>query len=429
MDGSMAVVFSVRPELLIWFMLACFFTALGCSQVGTFLVMRRMSLVGDAISHSVLPGIVVAFFIVGSLDSPWLLVGAGVSGVLATLLIELIHYRSRVRQDAATGIAFTSLFALGVLLIGLFAKRVDLDPDCVLFGQVEYLQTYPRVAVFGWEFPRPIVTMAVVGVVSTLIVMVLYRILLVSSFDPNLAASYRYRPAIVQLLLMALTSFVVVAAFQAVGAILVIALLILPGATGYLCANRLPVILMLAAGHALLSSVLGVLLALWLHMNTGAAVVMAGFGLFMVAWMFGPVDGVFVRAWRRRRAGEMVARRDDSGKRGGHGPGVEGGTGGAGHLGDIERRILPVASNVGSGGRSGGMGGAVCRDGERKAGDPRGGQGLGGEESLWSGPMGRESACGREPGSGDPGCRPGHGTPASGERGPGYGEIGVGSDP
>ena len=307
MAASMTSAFAVPTNLLIWFMLMCFFTALGCSQVGTFLVMRRMSLVGDAISHSVLPGIVVAFLVVGSLDSPWLLVGAGVSGVLATLLIELIHYRSRVKQDAATGIAFTSLFALGVLLMSLYAQRVDLDPDCVLFGQVEHLPTYyPRVSLFGWEFPRPIATMAVVGVASTLIVAVLYRILLVSSFDPSLAAAFGYRPAVVQLLLMTLTSFVVVAAFQAVGAILVIALLILPGATGYLCANRLPVILMLAAGHALLSSVLGVFMALWLALNTGAAVVMAGGGLFVLAWLFGPVDGVVVRAWRRRRAGEMI---------------------------------------------------------------------------------------------------------------------------
>ena len=104
-------------QLVIWLMLACFFAALACSQIGTFLVMRRTSLVGDAISHSVLPGIVVAFFFVRTLDSPWLLIGAGLSGMLAALLIELIHHRSRIKQDAAIGISFTSLFALGVLLI------------------------------------------------------------------------------------------------------------------------------------------------------------------------------------------------------------------------------------------------------------------------------------------------------------------------
>lgn len=294
----------VPTKLLVWFGLACFFTALGCSQVGTFLVMRKMSLVGDAISHSVLPGIVLAFLVVGTLDSPWLLIGAGLSGVLATLLIELIHYRSRIKQDAAIGISFTSLFAIGVLLIGIYAKSVDLDPDCVIFGQVEYLQGYPRVEWFGWEFPRPLVSFAVVGVAATVVVALLYRILLVSSFDPSLAASYGYFPALVQLALMALTSFVVVSAFQAVGAILVIALLILPGATAYLCANRLPVILLLAGVHALLSSVGGVWLALTLEINTGAAVVLAGGGLFTLAWLFGPVDGVVVRLWMRRRAGE-----------------------------------------------------------------------------------------------------------------------------
>lgn len=290
----------VPTKLLVWFGLACFFTALGCSQVGTFLVMRKMSLVGDAISHSVLPGIVVAFLFVGSLNSPWLLIGAGLSGVLATVLIELIHYRSRIKQDAAIGISFTSLFALGVLLIGIYAKKVDLDPDCVIFGQVEYLQGAARMELWGMEFPRPLLTFAVVGVVATMIVAVLYRILLLSSFDPSLAASYGYFPALVQLALMGLTSFVVVSAFQAVGAILVIGLLILPGATAYLCANRLPMILFLAGIHALLSSILGVWLALLLDINTGAAVVLAGGGLFTLAWLFGPVDGWVLRVWRRR---------------------------------------------------------------------------------------------------------------------------------
>lgn len=289
-------------QLVIWLMLACFFAALACSQIGTFLVMRRTSLVGDAISHSVLPGIVVAFLFVRTLDSPWLLIGAGLSGMLAALLIEFIHHRSRIKQDAAIGISFTTLFALGVLLIGLFARRVDLDPDCVLFGQVEYLQSYPRVPVFGWELPRPILMLGGVALGTTAVVVLLYRILLVSSFDPSLAASYRYRPALVHHVIMAVTSFVVVASFQAVGAVLVIALLILPGATAHLCADRLPAVLLLAALHALLSSVLGVLLALFLDLNTGSAVVLAGGLLFGLAWFFGPVEGLVIRAVRRRRS-------------------------------------------------------------------------------------------------------------------------------
>ena len=292
----------VSSEQVLWIGLTCFFCALACSQVGTFLVMRRLSLVGDAVSHSVLPGIVVAFLAVGSLDSPWLLIGAGFSGMLATVLIELIHNHSRIRQDAAIGIAFTTLFALGVLLLTLFANKVDLDPDCVIYGQVEYVWNYERVDFLGLSIPRPTVTLAWVALGAVLVVGGLYRVLLVSSFDLSLAASYGYQPLLVHYTLMGLTSFVVVAAFQVVGAILVIALLILPGATGYLCANRLPTVLALAAGHALLSTVLGLGLALWGNLNTGSAVVLAGGGLFLLAWLLAPADGVLVKWWRRRHA-------------------------------------------------------------------------------------------------------------------------------
>jgi manganese/zinc/iron transport system permease protein len=293
---------ALLQEHVLWIGLTCFFCALACSQVGAFLVMRRLALVGDAISHSVLPGIVVAFLVVGSLDSPLLLLGAGLSGMLATVLIELIHNHSRIRQDAAIGIAFTSLFALGVLLLRQRANAVDLDPDCVIQGQVEYIVNYERVRLLGLEVPGPTLTLALVALATLVAVGVLYRVLLVSSFDASLAASYGYRPAWVHYTLMGITSLVVVGAFQVVGAILVIALLILPGATGYLCANRLPAILAIAALHALLSSVLGMALALQGNLNSGASVVLAGGGLFVLAWLFGPADGVIFKAWRRRKA-------------------------------------------------------------------------------------------------------------------------------
>jgi manganese/zinc/iron transport system permease protein len=300
--STVASIFTlVSSEQLLWIGLTCFFCALACSQVGTFLVMRRLSLVGDAISHSVLPGIVIGFLFAKSLDSPWLLVGAGLSGMLATVMIELIHNHSRIKQDAAIGISFTTLFALGVLLLKIYADKVDLDPDCVIYGQVEYVWNYERVDVFGISMPRPTRTLGFVAMASVAIVAVLYRVLLVSSFDASLSTSFGYRPVLVHYTLMGLTSFVVVAAFQVVGAILVIALLILPGATGYLCANRLRTVLVLAAGHALFSSILGLLIALRWNINTGAAVVLAGGGLFGLAWLFAPVDGVVVKMVRRRQ--------------------------------------------------------------------------------------------------------------------------------
>ena len=292
----------LMKEHVLWIGLTCFFCALACSQVGTFLVMRRLSLVGDAISHSVLPGIVVAFLLVGTLDSPWLLIGAGLSGMLATVLIELIHNHSRIRQDAAIGISFTALFAIGVLILRQRANKVDLDADCVIHGQVEYIVNFDRVLLFGLEIPQPTISLALVALVSILVVSLLYRVLLVSSFDASLAASFGYRPAWVHYALMGITSFVVVGAFQVVGAILVIALLILPGATGYLCANRLPWVLAVAALHALLSAFLGMVLAVAANLNSGASVVLAGGGIFVLAWLFGPADGLVIKAWRRRSA-------------------------------------------------------------------------------------------------------------------------------
>lgn len=297
----------VSSEQLLWIGLTCFFCALSCSQVGTFLVMRRLSLVGDAISHSVLPGIVIAFLFAGALDSPWLLIGAGLSGMLATVFIELIHNHSRIKQDAAIGISFTTLFALGVLLLKLYADKVDLDPDCIIHGQVEYVWNYELVEILGIAMPRPTWMLALVALGTLVVVTVLYRVLLVSSFDSSLSASFGYHPVLVHYALMAMTSFVVVASFQVVGAILVIALLILPGATGYLCANRLRTILLLAGLHALLSTVLGLLLALQWNLNTGAAVVLAGGGLFCLAWLFSPLEGVVVKAIRRRLGARMTS--------------------------------------------------------------------------------------------------------------------------
>lgn len=280
----------------------CCLVALSCSQIGAFLVLRRMALIGDAISHSVLPGIVVAFLFVGSLSSPWLLIGAGVAGVGVTVLIELIHGRSRLKQDAAIGISFTSLFALGVLMISLWSSKVDLDPDCVLHGEVEQVPFAPAFSFGGVSLPRPIATM--IGVLCFVVVLIslFYRHLLLGAFDAGLAQALGHKPHLIHYATMAVLSIVVVASFEAVGAILVIALLILPAATALLCVQRLQHVLLFSAIHAILSSFLGVMIAAALDANTAGCVVLGGAVLFVLGWLFGPVDGAVVKAVRRRRA-------------------------------------------------------------------------------------------------------------------------------
>jgi manganese/zinc/iron transport system permease protein len=291
--------FILGTEDVFYLVMMAFCVALPCSQLGSFLVLRRMSLVGDAISHSVLPGIVVAFLFTEDLSSPWLLVGASGAGLLVTFMIELIHSKTRVKQDAAIGIAFTSLFSIGVILVSVYASQVHIDADCVVYGKlVDILND--DVMMFGYEVPKPLVTSAIVAALTMLTVIVCYRILLLSSFDPGMAASIGYRPRIVHYALMAVLSMVVVTSFQAVGAILVIALLIIPAAAAYLCTHRLKVMLILSGIHALISSVMGLYLYVWIGCSFAAAMVVAGAILFMFAWLFGPADGIITKAIYRR---------------------------------------------------------------------------------------------------------------------------------
>jgi manganese/zinc/iron transport system permease protein len=259
-----------------------------------------MSLVGDAISHSVLPGIVVAFLFTEDLSSPWLLVGAAGAGLLVTLMIELIHNKTRVKQDAAIGIAFTSLFSIGVILVSVYASKVHIDADCVVYGKLVDILNYDRVMVFGYRVPEPLVISAIIAAFTMAVVIVCYRILLLCSFDQGMAASIGYRPRLVHYLLMALLSMVVVSSFQAVGAILVIALLIIPAASAYLCTHKLKTMLILSGFHAAISSVMGLYLYVWMNSSFAAAMVVAGAILFLFAWIFGPKDGLLVKLVHRR---------------------------------------------------------------------------------------------------------------------------------
>lgn len=287
-----------------WIALMGFFVATACGLVGNYLILRRMALVGDAISHSVLPGLVVAFLLAGTRHSTVMFLGALVAGVLTTILIEIIHKKSRVKQDAAIGITFSSLFAIGVILVSQYASKVDLDQECVLYGEIGNIPLDTPYAQLGSLVlgPPSMVRMAVVTLVVALLIVIFYKELLVSSFDSGLAFSLGINATVVHYSLMSMLSVVVVSAFESVGAILVIAMLILPGATASLLSQRLPVILGLSVLHAALSSVLGVHLALWLECSIAGAMVVMGGALFGLAWIFSPSHGLLRRWLRHSRA-------------------------------------------------------------------------------------------------------------------------------
>ena len=279
-----------------WIALMGFLSSLACGLCGCFLVLRRMALVGDAISHSVLPGIVLAFLWSGSRSPLVMMAGAASTGLLTTVLIEFIQTRSRVKADAATGIAFSTLFALGVFWLTRYADQVDLDQDCVLYGEIGFVSHLPWVSLAGVPLgPQPVVVMALVAAGVIVLGVLFYHGLVVSSFDPGLAATRGLRPRVVHYLLMAVVSVVVVSAFGSVGAILVIAMLILPPSFGFLLSARLPVMMAWTVLHGVLSSFLGISLAVWLDCTIAGAMVVAGAFLFVLAWVFSPTQGLLAR--------------------------------------------------------------------------------------------------------------------------------------
>lgn len=270
--------------------------ALSSCLIGNYLVLRRMSMLGDAISHTALPGIVIAFLVTGSRDSMALTIGALAAGLVTTVLIEFIHRRSIVKIDSAIGIVFSMLFAIGVLLLE-FVPHTDLDPDCVLFGQLDYLGVYatdnPLLALFASSQFQMLLG---VFLLTVTLIILFYKELLVSSFDPVLAAAQGLRPGVVHYGMMCVLSLVVVSAFEAVGAILVVAMLILPAATAYLLSRRLRQMFVYSVAHAILSALGGVHLAIWLECPTSACMVLVGTALFCLAWAK-PLWG----QWRQRR--------------------------------------------------------------------------------------------------------------------------------
>lgn len=285
----------------IWIVLMGFFVATACGLVGNYLILRRMALVGDAISHSVLPGLAIAFLATGARHSGVMFVGALAAGIVTTVIIEVIHKKTRVKQDSAIGIAFTSLFAIGVILINLYAAKVDLDQECVLYGEIAFVPNEERVVIAGQDLgPASAVRMGLVALLTIILIIAFWKELLVSSFDPGLATALGINATFVHYALMSWLSVVVVSAFESVGAILVIAMLILPGATAALCSPKLSVVMVITVIHAAVSSLLGVHLGFWLNCSLAAAMAVMGSLLFVIAWIFSPYQGILAKLLRTR---------------------------------------------------------------------------------------------------------------------------------
>jgi manganese/zinc/iron transport system permease protein len=278
----------------LWIVAIGALVAASCALCGSFLVLRRMAMLGDAISHAVLPGIAIAFLLSGSRQSWVMLLGAGALGILTAILVQALSRGGRVKTDAAIGVTFTSLFALGVILISRYAGDADLDLDCVLYGIIE---TAPlnTTAVLGVQVPRAFVQSAVVLLICATAIVVFFKELKLVSFDPEMATAVGINAVVVHYGLMALVSLTAVGAFEPVGAILVVAMMAVPPATAYLLTDNLKTMLFLAVGCGVLSAFGGYWAAVWLDASTaGAMSVVAGL-LFALALFFSPRHGVLSR--------------------------------------------------------------------------------------------------------------------------------------
>jgi manganese/zinc/iron transport system permease protein len=258
-----------------------------------------MAMVGDAISHAVLPGIVIAFLISGSRDSMTMLIGAGLIGILTTFLIEFLHKKARLQTDASIGVTFTWLFAIGVVLISLFAGKVDLDQDCVLYGEIAYVPLDTLIIGNQSIGPRALYIMGIILTVIILFIVFGYKELFLTTFDPAYASAIGISTTLWHYLLMGAVSATTVASFESVGAILVVALLIAPAATAYLLSDNFKWMLVLACIAGVASSVTGYYIAVWLDGSIAGAIAMMSGIIFVVAMLFSPTHGVLTRKFNR----------------------------------------------------------------------------------------------------------------------------------
>jgi manganese/zinc/iron transport system permease protein len=287
-------------------------TNVACALVGSFLVLRRMSLMGDAISHAVLPGLVLAFVLSGSTGIFWMFLGAAAVALLTTFLTQTLHQFGRVPTDASMGVVFTSLFALGVVLLKIYVSKIHFDVNCVFEGLLAESAAFDTFHVAGWELPRQVLTVGPVVLLNLLAVTLWWKELKISSFDPELSTAIGISATGMHYLLMALVAVTAAASFEAVGSILVVAMLIVPPATAHLLCDRLGSMVLVACLLAIAAAVFGFALAseqMWNVSPAGAMAVVAG-AMYALAVLFSPQYGIVSKLVRNLQTALRILRED-----------------------------------------------------------------------------------------------------------------------
>lgn len=273
--------------------------AAACALPGTFLILRRMAMMSDAISHTVLLGIVLAFFVVQEFGHPLLMVGAALTGILTVSLVELLNRTRLVKEDAAIGIVFPALFSIAVILISLFARNVHLDEHVVFQGDLVFAP-FDRFLAFGSDIgPRTLIVMSIILLLNLVFITLFYKELKLSTFDAGLSAALGFSPVLLHYAVTAMVSITAVGAFDAVGSILVVALMIVPPASAYLLTDRLNVMLILSVVIGVVGAIGGYWLARALDANIAGSMVTVIGLIFVGVFLFSPQRGLIMIIRRR----------------------------------------------------------------------------------------------------------------------------------
>ena len=261
-------------------------------------------MVSDAISHSVLLGIVLAFFIVKDVGSPLLIAGAALFGVITVFAVEFLSGTGLVKNDDAVGIVFPMFFALAVVLITKFARNVHLDTDIVLMGEV-IIAPLNRTEFLGMDLPKAFVQMGILFIVNLLFIIIFFKELKITTFDKGFAKLAGFSSVALFYALMTLSSLTAVTAFDAVGAILVVSFLITPGAAAYLISKDLKVMIAISVGYAVINSVLGYVLSLLMNVSmSGMTAAVAGV-TFLITFLFNREGLITALILRFKRKSEL----------------------------------------------------------------------------------------------------------------------------
>lgn len=265
--------------------------AIACALPGVFLVIRGTTMLSDAITHSILLGIVLGFFATQDLNSPLLMIGATITGLIVVWLIESLQRTKLMSSDAAIGITFPLFFSIGIILITRYAGDVHLDTDSVLMGELVFVP-FSRVALFGMDLgPVSLWTMLIILGLNFLFIYLFFKELKVTTFDPVYAGVIGISPALIHYSLMGLVSLTAVGAYDAVGSILVVGFMVGPALSAYLLTNDLKKMIGLSVLFAIFNSVVGITFARYLDVSlAGMVAVITGITAF-ITFLFSPNKG------------------------------------------------------------------------------------------------------------------------------------------